>query len=457
MRILIAGGSGLIGSALAESLLRDGHEVIILSRNPQKVKTKPIGAQFVAWDGITAQGWGELVDGADAIVNLAGASIAGENPLKMRWTAKRKDAILQSRINAGKAIVEAIQASQNKPEVLVQSSAVGFYGPLRDEYVDEKNPKGDDFLSNVTQQWEDSTKAVEAAGVRRVVIRTGLVFSKDSGIFPLLALPFRLFVGGKLGSGNQYLSWIHIKDIVAAICFLIENKKTQGVYNLSAPNPVTNKRFAKTMGKVMRRPSFLPVPAFAMKLALGEVSTLALDGQRVIPNRLTDAGFSFEFPALEDALNELIHGDMRFLHSFSVNASIEAVSDFHRDTRVLKQLTPLPIIVQFKNVEQMQEGSMADFNLWFGPFPAPWSARHYDFDPPRGFKDVQLKGPFAYWDHQHTFVQIDDHTTDVIDDIQARHGRHPYYGLISRFMWLTLPILFTFRAWQTRRLVSKSK
>jgi NAD dependent epimerase/dehydratase family enzyme len=278
MRIIIPGGSGLIGQALTKDFLKDRNEVIILSRSPEKTKEIPAEVKIVHWDGHSLGDWANIFKGADAVINLAGASIAGENLLKMRWTESRKRAIVESRLNAGAAVDEAIQAVNDRPKVLVQSSAIGFYGPLGNE---------------------------PELGVRRIVLRTGLVFSRDGGIFPLLKLPFSLFMGGPLGSGKQVISWIHIDDMVSAIRFLIENQQTQGIYNLTAPNPVTNKEFSLALGAAMKRPSFVPVPGFAMKLTLGEVSTLALDGQRVIPRRLLEAGYGFKYKRLGDALTQL--------------------------------------------------------------------------------------------------------------------------------------------------------
>ena len=306
MRIVITGGSGLIGQALTEEFSKNGHEVIILSRNPDRTRDQLSEEKTVYWDGRTHGNWVGQIDRAGAVINLAGSSIVVENLFKMRWTAKRKAQILESRVNAGKTITEAIRSVENKPGVLVQSSAVGIYGPLGGQIVDEDYPLADDFLAKVCRDWEDSTKGVEAFDVRRVILRTGLVFSKKGGIFSLLKLPFSLFLGGPLGSGNQYLSWIHIDDVVGAIKHLIEHRHAGGTYNLTGPNPVKNKVFSRMMGEVMKRPAFIPVPSLAMKLVLGEVSTLALDGQRVIPNRLLEAGFKFKYENLEDALGELL-------------------------------------------------------------------------------------------------------------------------------------------------------
>lgn len=306
MHIIITGGSGLIGTALTKTLTAKKHKVSILSRNPGWVVGLPAGATAVQWDGRTAAGWGDLVNSADAIVNLAGESIAGESPLSMRWTAERKERILHSRLNAGKAIVEAVTAASQKPQVLIQASAVGFYGPRADEQVTEEASAGSDFLANVCKQWEASTKAVEGHNVRRAIIRIGVVLSPKGGALPLQVLPFKFFAGGPLGSGRQYYPWIHLKDVIGGIAYLIENANASGVYNLCSPEPVTNKQLAGAIGKALSRPAFVTAPAFAFKLAFGEASTILLDGQRVIPKRLLDAGYEFQFSDIQAALSDLL-------------------------------------------------------------------------------------------------------------------------------------------------------
>lgn len=306
MRVIIVGGSGLIGRGLTDSLAKDGHETIILSRAPGKVKGLPSGAKVVSWDGHSTRGWGELADGANAVVNMAGASIKGQGFLPGRWTAKRKQLIRQSRIDAGRAVAEAIKQTKVKPKVLIQASAVGYYGPRADELVTEDQPPGHDFLASVCVDWESSTAEVEAMGVRRAVVRTGLPLTLKGGAFPLLVLPFRLFAGNWFGSGKQYYPWIHFEDHIAALRFLIENPNAKGGFNLSAPNPVPNREFARMLGKVMRRPVWMPVPRFALELALGEVATVVLDGQRAMPQNLTNLGFKYKYPDLEPALHDLL-------------------------------------------------------------------------------------------------------------------------------------------------------
>ena len=309
MRVIITGGTGLIGSKLAARLAAANYDVVILTRNPAQATALPQGVRAVQWDAKTAQGWGELADGAKAIVNLAGASIAGDGFMPSRWTDKRKKLIMDSRVQAGQAVVEAVNAAATKPQVIIQSSAVGYYGPHGDERLTESTAPGQDFLAQVCVAWEKSIQPVLAQGVRLATIRTGVVLSTQGGAFPLLLLPHKLFVGGPMGSGKQYLPWIHIEDEVRAIQFLIENDQAQGAFNICAPEPVTNRAMSKAIGKAIGRPSLLPVPGFALKLMLGEAASLVLDGQRQVPDKLQAVGFTFNHPDLVPAIRHLVQNN----------------------------------------------------------------------------------------------------------------------------------------------------
>jgi len=302
MRIIVAGGTGFIGTALTKSLLAERHQVWILTRNLQTRRLAE-GGHGVGWDGRTTTGWGELVSQMDAIVNLSGESL-GSGP----WTRVRKARILSSRVEAGKAISDAIRQANPRPKVLIQASAVGFYGPRGDEPVTEESTLGSGFLAEVCKAWEGSSQPVEELCVRRVVIRTGVVLSRDEGGLQRMMLPFRFFAGGPVGNGRQGLPWIHPADEVAGIRFLLENEKAHGVFNLSAPEPLSNADFGHILAKVMRRPYWLPVPAFALRLLLGEMSTLVLEGQYVLPKRLRDHGFRFRFETAEAALRDVLRG-----------------------------------------------------------------------------------------------------------------------------------------------------
>jgi uncharacterized protein (TIGR01777 family) len=300
VKVIVTGGTGLIGRALAEDLAGDGHEVVILSRSSLAAKGFRPGINSSRWDGRSAEGWGPLADGADAIVNLA-----GENLSAGRWTSQRKQAILESRVNAGSAVVDAVLQARKKPRLLIQSSAVGYYGPTGDELLGEDAPSGRDFLASVCRDWEASTQPVETMGVRRVVVRTGVVLSPQAGALPRMLLPFKLFAGGPLGSGRQWMSWIHIEDEVRALRFLIDAPSARGVFNLAA-TPLTSRQFATVAGSVMRRPAFFTVPAALVRLAFGEMGTVVLDGQRVSAKRLEDLGFKFRFPDADAALRDLL-------------------------------------------------------------------------------------------------------------------------------------------------------
>jgi hypothetical protein len=298
MKTVIAGGTGFLGSGLTTSFRADGHDVVLLTRRPRKPSD-------VAWDPLSPAGdWASTIDGADAVINLAGESIdAG------RWTAARKAAILESRVAATRAIVAAMAKARRPPAVLVNASAIGVYGGAHgSEALTENSPPGSDFLASVCVAWE--TQAREAAGRTRVVLlRTGLVLDRSGGALPRLALPFRLFAGGRAGSGEQYWSWIHRDDWTRIVRWALDSPDVTGPLNLTAPQPVTNAKFAQTLGRVLHRPALAPAPAFAMRLLLGEMAdALILNGQRVLPAKATLHGFEFRYPDLESALRAIYGG-----------------------------------------------------------------------------------------------------------------------------------------------------
>jgi uncharacterized protein (TIGR01777 family) len=313
MKAIITGGTGLIGRALSAKLLAKHYEVHVLSRDPDKHRRQALnGVQLHQWDAKTADGWGHLVDGQTAIINLAGANLSGEHLFPpQKWTESRKIILRDSRIDAGRAVVDAVENAEEKPAVVIQPSAVGRYGTENgDTELTEDHRAADDFLGSLTVVWEKSTEPVEEMGVRRCVIRNGVVLSKRGGALPPLLLQFKLFVGGPTGDGNQWMSWIHIEDAVEAIVYLIENEEASGIFNLTAPNPVRNYQFAKALGKALSRPSLIPVPAFALKLAYGEMSTVLLDGQRVVPTALEASGYTFQFPEVESALKDIVESEL---------------------------------------------------------------------------------------------------------------------------------------------------
>ena len=300
MHVLIAGGSGLIGTALSKHLLAEGHSVTVLSRNPQAHSALQ-GVTMVRWDGKTKDGWGHLLNETEAVVNLAGVNLGGG-----LWTKNRKAKLIGSRLNAGAAIVAAFQAAEHKPEVLLQAAANGYYSPSGDDILTESDPPGTGFQSDLCQRWEQSTQPVEAMGVRRVVTRSGVVFARGALLLNMFLLPFRMFVGGPIGSGRQYLPWIHIDDEVAAFKYLLTNQETSGAYNLMSPQPVRNSDLGHAISRVLKRPYWFPVPGFALKLVLGKMSSVVLDSWRCMPARLTESGFQFKYSDVEAALRDLL-------------------------------------------------------------------------------------------------------------------------------------------------------
>jgi len=295
MKIVVTGGTGFLGRALVATLRERGRDVVVVTRNPTSARI-PAGARAISWSDLPA-----TVDGADAVVNLAGESIA------QRWTSAGKARISASRALAAEQVGEALRAARKRPAVLVNASAVGFYGDRGDEELTESSEPGSGFLAETTVAWEEAARRAAPEGIRLVLPRIGIVLGEEGGALSKMLLPFRLGLGGPLGSGRQWMSWIHRDDLVALIVATFEDPRFEGPVNATAPSPVTMREFAATLGRVLHRPAFAPAPAFAIRAAMGEMASLVLDGQRVLPAKARALDFRFRFERLEPALRDILH------------------------------------------------------------------------------------------------------------------------------------------------------
>lgn len=305
MKVAIAGATGFVGSRLVERLQVEGIRVLVLTRNTtyaQKVfpPTAFPDVEIVAYTPTASGGWQSAISDCDGVVNLAGESIA-----EGRWTPERKQEILNSRKLATQNIVDAIANANPKPSVLVNASAIGYYGTSETATFDETSSPGHDFLAQVCQAWEAEATKVTDAGVRLVIVRLGIVLG-NGGALGKMITPFKLFAGGPLGSGQQWFSWIDLDDVVNLIFLALTKPQMQGVYNATAPHPVRMAQLTETMGKVMNRPSWLPVPAFALEALLGDGAMVVLEGQQVVPKRTLESGFKYKYPNLEPALVKIL-------------------------------------------------------------------------------------------------------------------------------------------------------
>jgi uncharacterized protein len=294
MNVLIAGGSGFLGTALLKSLEQDGHKVFILTRSQPKLPNQ------IQWDGKTTAGWGSRVNEMDAVVNLTGYGLE-----HWPWTKAQKQKFIDSRVIPGLALATAIKEASHRPRVFLQTSGINRYGLRNDTIADESAPPAQDFLAQITVGWEDATKSVEESGVRRVITRNAVVLARRGGLFPLMVLPMRLFFGGRFGDGKQATPWIHIVDQVAAIKFLLENENAYGPFNLIAPMPTSNADFMRIIAKELKRPYWFHLPASLLRIPLGEMSVLLTEGSYSQPKRLLELGYKFQFPTLEAAARDI--------------------------------------------------------------------------------------------------------------------------------------------------------
>ncbi len=295
MRLVIAGGTGFIGSALCARLLELGHSLTILSRtrSPGPILSNK---DWITWQPGSLGPWEEAIDGVDGVINLAG------EPIAMRWTQSQKERIRKSRVDTTRDLVTAIGKAKARPKFLLNSSAVGYYCPRGDEPITEDGGPGSDFLSRVCIEWEEEAKKAEAFGVRVIRLRTGVVMGRGGGALVKMVPPFKLFIGGPLGTGRQWMSWIQMEDEIGLMVHLMERPEVRGAINATAPGPVTMKEFCQTLGRVLRRPSWAPVPAFVLRVLMGEMSDMVLTGQRVLPGKAQESGYAFKYPNLLEAL-----------------------------------------------------------------------------------------------------------------------------------------------------------
>ena len=299
MKVIITGATGFIGSMLIEWLWNQFHSLVLLSRNPP-AEVGVTKKEWVAWNPPAGGSWEEAIDGADGIINLAGEPIAGK-----RWSKEQKEKLRSSRMDSTRALVNAIGKAKTKPKFFLSASAVGYYGPRGDEILTEASAPGGDFLSRLCVDWEEEARQAEAHGVRVATVRTGIVLGKGQGALKKMVPPFKMFLGGPLGSGKQWMPWIHIEDEIGILRFLMENQNARGAFNASAPKPVTMEEFAKALGEVLSRPSWVSVPPSALALIAGEMADMLLTGQRAVPEAALKLGYSFKYPMVGDALKSL--------------------------------------------------------------------------------------------------------------------------------------------------------
>jgi uncharacterized protein (TIGR01777 family) len=404
MRIAVTGATGFIGRPLVRRLLGEGHAIVALTRDVTGAReVLPARCRVERWDPAAGAAGPAPLGEADAVVHLAGETVADG-----RWTAARKRAIRDSRVAGTHALVAALGRvpAGARPRVLVGASAIGIYGDRGDEELDEQAPRGGGFLADVCAEWEAATRGAEALGMRTVVVRIGVVLGRDGGALRTMLPLFRLGVGGALGGGRQWMSWIHVDDLVGLLAAALADERAGGVLNGVAPAPVTNATFTRALARALGRPAILPVPALALRLALGEASTIVLASQRVRPAAALRLGFRFRHAELPGALAELCgaRGEALVFEQWVPRPPAE-VFPFFGDPRNLERLTPASVRLRVlgTSTPAIGVGTCIDYRLALHGLPLRWRSRIDEWEPGHGFVDSQVRGPYAWWRHTHTF------------------------------------------------------
>ena len=403
MKILVTGATGLIGRRLIHVLLKQGHRVLALARSPEKLPELPESNVF-AWSDHQIVPL-EAIKNCDAVIHLAGEGIADA-----RWSDERKKRIWDSRVNGTNNLVKSIGLLDeiHRPRLLISSSAIGYYGPSNFPQGEDSN-KGEGYLPELCGEWESATKKSELDGLRTVILRTGLVLANDRGVLSKTGPVV-------LGDGQQWMSWIHVDDIVRFIDFAIQNQSLSGAYNLTAPHPVTNKVFTKAVAQYSGIPFTVSVPKFALKLVLGEMADIVLANQKIVPTKTLASGFKFIYNQLDDALKNLRGGSSVTNHVFSVKQFVPAersqIFTFFSKAENLEVLTPpwLNFRIRRKSTSDIEKGSLIDYQLKIHGVPVRWRTVIREWNPDQSFVDFQLKGPYRKWHHLHTFDDVEGGT-----------------------------------------------
>jgi len=409
MKLLITGATGLIGKLLCQRLFEKGHDLWVCTRSPQDVwQNIPVPVTAVQWPLEPSSK--EVLQSMDGVINLMGESIASG-----RWSTIKKQTFYHSRVGSTTELFEALERADAKLKVWVNASAIGVYGAHADNVYDETSPAGNDYLASLVQAWEKTvfnTAYGPNPNLRRVVMRIGIVLSTQGGALQKMLPAFENHLGGSLSNGRQWFSWIHIDDVVNCFVEAVENANMHGAYNAVAPESATNKSFTQTMGRVLKKITPFPVPAPLLKLALGEMSTLLLEGHCVVPKRLQTMNFKFQYSRLEDALKHLLQHHDEGIHRFEalqwLPHSVETIFKFFSNPNNLEDITPELLCFKVKSMstDTIEKGTLLDYQLKIHGIPKKWKTLIESWDPPHGFVDTQLEGPYQLWHHTHTFTAL---------------------------------------------------
>lgn len=409
MKVVVTGATGFVGKQLLPLMQEKGWDVAVLTRDAKSAADRlSIHCRRIEWSPVSGPPASEIFADADAVINLAGENIAGG-----LWTTARKQAILQSRVSVTRHLVESFRGLERKPGVFICASAIGIYGNRGSDLLDESSSSSNGFLAEVCQKWETEARRAEELGVRTVMPRIGIVLGLDGGAMQMMLPPFRLGLGGRLGSGDQWMSWIHVRDLARLIIHAVETPSLAGAVNAVSPHPIINKEFTESLASALKLPALLPVPGFVLKAALGDLAGLLLDSQRVSARKLQESGFKFTYPRITDALKVVVdHPGHELRTEQWVPQPVDRVFAFFADAKNLEALTPpyLHFKILSQSTEHLGAGTRIDYRMKLHGIPVSWQSTIGDWVPNIRFSDWQSRGPYAHWNHIHEFIEKDGGT-----------------------------------------------